>query len=120
MSPYLIVRDAEKTLQFLTAVFSAERLRVIPRENGGGVAHAEARIDDSVVMMGEMPDAVETNVHVYVEDVERVFDLAKQAGGEVVQELKRDGEGDYRGGISDGNGTIWWLSQQEEYIEQPK
>ena len=30
VSPYLIVRDAEKTLAFLADVFGAERLRVIP------------------------------------------------------------------------------------------
>lgn len=114
VSPYLIVRDAEKTLAFVTAVFGGERLRVIPREDGRGIMHAEARIDDSVIMMGEMPDGPDTNVHVYLQDVEAAFERAKDNGGTVVQALEHKGDGDFRGGVSDGNGTVWWLSRQDE------
>ncbi|MEM9010337.1 MAG: VOC family protein [Pseudomonadota bacterium] len=114
-SPYLIVRDAEATLRFVEEVFAADRLRVHRREEGSGIAHAEARIDDTVIMMGEMPDAVEAHVHVYVSDAESAFAKAAAAGGRVVQELTRSGDGDYRGGIADGNGVVWWISTQEEY-----
>lgn len=114
VSPYLIVRDAEKTLAFLEKVFSAKRLRVIPRDNDAGIMHAEARIDDSIVMMGEMPEGPDTSVHIYVPNVDAAFARARQAGGEVVQEPVNKGDGDRRGGISDGNGTVWWISQQEE------
>jgi len=112
-APYLIVRDAEQTLTFLEAVFGAERLRVHPRPDGAGIQHAEARVDDSIIMMGEMPDGPESHVHVYVADVEAIFARAQKAGGTVVQELQRQGDGDYRGGIADGNGAIWWVSQQD-------
>ena len=117
VSPYLIVRDAEATLQFLENVFGASRLRVHVRENGLGIAHAEALIDDSVVMMGEMPEAGEANVHVYVRNADAVFDRAINAGAQIVQEMTRSGDGDYRGGVADGNGTVWWISTQESYQE---
>ena len=113
VSPYLIVRDAQKTLAFVEVVFGAERLRVIPSADGKGIMHAEARVGDSVVMMGEQPEGTDCNVHVYVSNVEAAFDRAKKAGGNVAQELERKGDGDYRGGIADGNGTVWWLSQQD-------
>jgi uncharacterized glyoxalase superfamily protein PhnB len=115
VSPYLMVRDAEKTLQFMEAVFAATRLRLQPRENGSGVAHAEARIDDSIIMMGEVPDASEAHIHVYVPIAEETFPRAVAEGGKVVQDLTRSGDGDYRGGIADGNGIVWWISTQEEY-----
>lgn len=115
VSPYLIVRDAEATLQFLESVFGGTRLRVHAREDGPGIAHAEALIDDSVVMMGEMPEAGEANVHVYVSDADAVFEKAINAGGQIVQEMTRSGDGDYRGGVADGNGTVWWISTQESY-----
>jgi len=115
ISPYLMLRDAEKTLQFMEAVFAATRLRLHPRENGPGVAHAEARIDDSIIMMGEVPDASEAHIHVYVPNAEETFAKAVAEGGKVVQDLTRSGDGDYRGGIADGNGIVWWISTQEEY-----
>jgi len=114
VSPYLLVRSAERTLAFLEQVLGAERLRVIRHEGGGGIMHAEARVDDSVIMIGETPEGPEAHVHVYVEDVEQAFDRAKNAGGSVVQALERKGGGDYRGGINDSNGVIWCLSQQDE------
>lgn len=115
VSPYLMVRDAEATLRFLETVFDATRLRVHQRENGSGVEHAEARIDGNVIMMGEVPESAEAHVHVYVPDAEATFERALSAGGTVVQELRRSGDGDHRGGIADGNGIVWWISTQEEY-----
>lgn len=114
-SPYLMVRDAELTLTFLEAVFDANRLRVHRREDGPGIAHAEARIDDTIIMMGEVPEATEAHIHVYVPNVERTFEKAISEGGKVVQELRRSGDGDHRGGIADGNGIVWWISTQEDY-----
>lgn len=111
-APYLIVPDARKTLEFLKAVFGAEELR-LHRRDDGSVMHAEARIDDTVVMMGEMADGPKTNVHVYCADVEDAFQRALEAGGTVVQPLELKPDGDRRGGIDDGNNTVWWLARQE-------
>jgi len=111
VSPYLIVRDAERTLRFLETVFDATRLRVIARQDGS-IEHAEARIDDGVVMMGEMPEGPDTSVHLYVPDVDAAYARARQAGGTVVQAPVDKGDGDYRGGIADGNGAIWWIARQ--------
>ena len=65
-SPYLMVKDAEATLEFLENVFGAHRLRVHKQEEGPGITHAEARIDDTIIMMGEVPEAREAHIHVYV------------------------------------------------------
>ncbi len=114
VSPYLLVRDVPKALEFLKVAFDAEQLRVIRREGGDGIEHAEAQIGDSVIMMGETPEGPDVFVHVYVADVEATFARAIKAGGSVVQALKRQGDGDYRGGVADGNGAVWWVSQQDE------
>lgn len=110
-----MVRDADATLRFVETVFGATRLRVHYRENGQGIEHAEARIDDSVIMMGEVPEAAEAHIHVYVPDAVAAFERGLSAGGTVVQPLRRSGDGDHRGGIADGNGIVWWISTQEEY-----
>ena len=113
VSPYLLVRDAARTLEFVKEVFGAQQLRVIEKTDTAGIMHAEARIDDSVIMMGEVADAADTHVHVYVPDVEATFAKAKAMGDRVVQELERQGDGDRRGGVHDGNGVVWWISRQE-------
>ena len=112
VSPYLLVRDAQKTMQFLESVFGAKPERVFNGEDGKTIAHAEARLDDSVIMMGQTPEAMPSHVHVYRPDVDDCFARAEAAGGEVVQPLKQRPDGDYRGGVSDPNGIVWWISEQ--------
>ena len=114
VSPYQMVRDAEATLWFLEKVFGVERLRVHHREAGVDIAHAKARVDDTVVMIGEMPDAGETHLHVYVVDAEAAFDRALEAGGTTVLEFRRSGDSDHRGGMADANGAVWWISTQDD------
>jgi len=107
VSPYLIVPDLEGALQWAKVALGGERLRVLD-----GV-HGEVRIDDSVVMFGEMSSDHGSNVHVYVPDVDRAFEKAKAHGGIVVQEPMEKGDGDRRCGIRDPFGTTWWLSTQQ-------
>ena len=51
-----------------------------------------------------------------VRDAERTLSFleAISAGGTVVQDLRRAGDGDHRGGVADGNGILWWSSTQED------
>ena len=105
------MRDARSTLDFLRDVFDAEELRVIPRPpERGGITHAEARIDDTVVRMGEAPDGPSANVHVHVPDAEATFPRALAAGGTIVQAIERGEEDDLRGGVRDAQGTTWWIA----------
>jgi PhnB protein len=113
-SPYLIVSDARATLEFLRAVFGAEPLRMIPRDDGS-LMHAEARIGDSVVMFADASKgwpAVAAHVHVYVPDVDVCYRLALEAGGKPVMEPAQKGDEDKRGGVKDPGGTTWWLATQ--------
>ncbi len=112
VSPYLLVRDAEATLAFLSAVFGAGRLRVIHRPDGS-VMHAEARIDDCVVMMGEVPDPTPSHIHVYLPDIEQAYARALAAGGTSVEAPVRKDDDDMRGGVADADGHVWWLATRQ-------
>jgi uncharacterized glyoxalase superfamily protein PhnB len=112
VSPYLVVQRAEDTIAFLRAAFGAELILRHERP-GGGVMHAELRIDDSVVMLGEAMDgfpASPCHVHVYVPDVDSAFGKAIVAGGEPVQEPEQKGDADKRGGVRDPSGITWWIA----------
>ena len=52
VAPYLTVNGAQKLLDFIVAVFNAEPLRRY-EDDAGKLMHAEARIDDTVVMFAD-------------------------------------------------------------------
>jgi uncharacterized glyoxalase superfamily protein PhnB len=73
--------------------------------------HAECRIGDTVLMMGEAegPPAM---LHLYLEDPDAAFDRATAAGAEVLQPMMEKGDGDRRGGFRSPDGTQWFVSRQ--------
>ena len=110
LAPYLLVDDAEAVLQFCETVFNATRLRVIPGDKGG-IMHAECRIGDTVLMMGEAKGA-SVMLHLYLPEPDAAFERAVKAGAEVIQPMKDKGDGDWRGGVRSPDGTSWYLAKQ--------
>ncbi len=111
VSPYLLVSDAPRLLAFLAATFGAEELTRTAGPDGS-VRHAEVRIDDSVVMLGERPRHAEPavgSIHVYVPDVDRTYRSALAAGGTSVSEPRDLPYGDRSAGVRDPEGNLWWL-----------
>lgn len=114
VAPYLTVNGAQRTMDFLIRVFDAQSLRVI-RGIDGRIAHGEVRIDDTVVMLTDAVDgwpAAPSHVHVYVNDVDTVFERALSAGATIVKPPVQDGDADKRGGFTDVGGTTWWVCTQ--------
>jgi uncharacterized glyoxalase superfamily protein PhnB len=112
VSPYLIVDGVGRTIEFLIKVFDAVELSRYPAPDGK-VMHAEVRIDDTVVMMGDAgPNwpPVPTHVHVYVRDVDDTYQRALRAGGVSVQAPVKKDDADKRGGVKDPGGTTWWIA----------
>jgi uncharacterized glyoxalase superfamily protein PhnB len=116
VSPYLITRDAAGVISFLTSVLGATPLRRYEMDDGS-IMHAEVRVDDTVVMLGEAGaewPAQPSHVHVYVSDVDEVYARALAAGAEAVQApRRREGDPDRRGGVKDPGGNTWWFATQQ-------
>jgi uncharacterized glyoxalase superfamily protein PhnB len=114
VAPYLIVDNARRTIEFLVAVFGAERLRSYPNPDGS-LAHAEVRVGDTVVMLSDGSGGwppLPCHVHVYVEDVDAVYRRALEAGAEPIQPPIRKDDEDKRGGFREPGGTTWWVATQ--------
>jgi uncharacterized glyoxalase superfamily protein PhnB len=112
VSPYLIVADANATIDFLTQVLGATELRRFP-DPGGKLRHAEVRIGDTVVMLADGVEGwppVASHVHVYVQDVDATYTRALAAGATSVQEPVKKEDEDKRGGVKDAGGTTWWIA----------
>jgi len=117
ISPYLVIAGAQRVIDFLKKAFGATDLRRYDMPDGT-IMHAEVRIDDTVVMMGdggpEWPP-FSSFLHVYVPDVDATYRRALAAGGVSVQEpVQKPGDPDKRGGVKDPGGNTWWISTQME------
>ncbi|HZB53067.1 MAG TPA: VOC family protein [Reyranella sp.] len=116
VSPYLVVTGAQRMIDFLKIAFGAKELRRY--DNGDGtIMHAEVKIDDSVVMMGDASAAFPANkllIHVYVADVDAVFAKALAAGATVDQQPQhKPGDPERRGSFKDFAGNIWSVATQQ-------
>lgn len=116
VSPYLIVAGAERTIDFLKRVFGAVELRRFA-DPSGKIGHAEVRIDDTVLMIGDGGEGwppVPSHVHIYVKDIDATYRRALDAGATSVQEPVKKDDADKRGGVKDDGGTTWWMATKVE------
>ncbi len=115
VSPYLIAAGAQRVIDFLARAFDARKLRRYEMPDGS-IMHAEVKIGDTVVMIGDAGEhwpAVPAHLHVYVDDVDATYRRALDAGGVSVEPPGRKGEDpDRRGGVKDPAGNTWWIATQ--------
>ena len=113
VSPYLVVTDAPAIIDFMKEAFGATELRLYENPDGS-VMHAEVLIDDTVIMLGEGGEdwpPFSSLLHVYVDDVDKVFQRALDAGAEALQEPEQQPEDpDRRGSVQDPSGNIWSIA----------
>jgi PhnB protein len=115
VSPYLVVAGAQKVIDFARAVFGATELRRYDLPDGS-IMHAEMKIDDTVIMIGdggpEFPP-FPSLIHVYVEDVDAVYARALAAGATSVAAPRTRGDDpDKRGSVKDPCGNTWAIATQ--------
>ncbi|MBA4055025.1 MAG: extradiol dioxygenase [Marivirga sp.] len=115
VSPYFVIDGAQRYVDFLKRLFNAKERRRYDMPDGT-IMHIEIEIDDTIVMMGDASDKFPANtslMHVYVPDVDRIFNLAVDLGCEVIERPKvREGDPDKRGTFKDYTGNVWSVSTQ--------
>ena len=118
VTPYLVVPDVRKLLDFVTNAFDAEVKFQMPGP-AGGIAHAEFRIGNSMIMCGqsgEQHPPMPAMLYLYVTDVDALFAKAVAAGGEVIRPVTDQFYGDRSGGLKDSNGVQWWVATHREDV----
>jgi PhnB protein len=124
VTPHLAVRDTAKAIDFYVTAFGAEELFRMPGP-GGVVMHAELKIGDSIVMLGEENPEMGASspltiggspvgLHVYVKDVDAAFARAGQAGCTVEMPPTDMFWGDRYGKLRDPFGHHWSLATHQE------
>jgi PhnB protein len=121
VTPSLVVRGAEQALDFYRKAFNAEETLRMPGPDGK-IIHAEFRIGNSVMMLGEeMPEmggkspaslgGSPVSFFIYLENVDEAWQRAINAGAKQVMPLADMFWGDRAGCVDDPFGHHWWLAQ---------
>jgi PhnB protein len=115
VSPYFVVTGAKKMIDLLAQLFGARLMRHFERPDGA-IMHAEIQIDDSIIMLGESSEQFQPTtfvMHVYVPDVDEVFEKALSLGCvSVEQPNEREGDPNRRGTFKDFAGNFWSVGTQ--------
>ena len=126
VTPYLIMDDATRALDFYKKALGAVELMRMPAP-GGRIGHAEIRIGDSPVMLAdESPEQGQKSLRtiggspislmVYVEDVDARVAQAVAAGAKLTRPVADQFYGDRAGGLEDPFGHQWHISTHVEDV----
>ena len=119
VTPYLVVRGAQKTIDFIKQTFSAEMIGNMTKRPDGSVMHATFKIGNSLVMISDATaehSPMPAMLYVYVPDVDAAFKRAIVAGGTSVMEPTDQFYGDRAGGLKDPTGVSWWIGTHQEDV----
>lgn len=126
VTPYLVLNDASKALEFYKKAFGAEEIFRMPGP-GGKVMHAEMKIGDSMLMLAdEFPDfgsksaktlgGSPVGIFLYVSDVDATFQQALAAGATETMPVEDMFWGDRYGKLVDPFGHNWHLATHVEDV----
>ena len=126
LTPNLVCRNAAQAIEFYKAVFGATELMRMPGP-GGKIMHAELQIGDSRLFVNDsmaksMPTGPEPGasnpmyLHVYVEDVDTIFNRAIEGGARVDMPLQDMFWGARYGKLTDPFGQQWGIATHKEDV----
>ena len=117
VTTYLVVTDAELTIEFAQKVFNAV---VVERmEDHGEIIHAEFQIGDTIVMIGNGREGSKffpTMLYVYVKNTDETYKRAIDAGAKSIMEPQDKFYGDRNAAVEDSCGNQWWIATHKENL----
>jgi PhnB protein len=127
ITPHLCVKGAAQAIEFYKKAFNAEELGRVPAPGGDTLMHAAVKIGDSILFlydefpqMGALgPKSIgdsPVRIHLYVEDVDSLYQQAVKAGAEIGMPLADQPWGDRYGTLTDPFGHKWGLATHVEDV----
>jgi len=111
LTPYLVVKGAAEVLEFARQAFGAQEMLRVKRPDGS-IMHAEFRVGDSMIEIGEASEQfspLPASIHLKVEDVDAVYANALEAGGVSLCPPTDHEYGERGGGVKDPGGNHWYI-----------
>jgi PhnB protein len=125
-TPYLIIREAARALDFYKTAFGAVELFRMPTP-GGKIGHAEILIGDSHIMLAdECPESgarspqalggTSVSLMLYVENSDALTEQAVAAGATIVRPIQNQFYGDRSATLTDPFGHQWTIATHIEDV----
>lgn len=119
-TPSIVVDNSKDAIEFYKKAFDAREIYQMPTPDGKTM-HAMIQIGDSFVMMSdEFPQmgalspttvgGTSTTIHLYVEDADKIYSQAIEAGAKPVMPLMDAFWGDRYGSVVDPYGHSWAIA----------
>ena len=126
ITPYLIVSNAAKAIEFYKKVFDAKEMMRM-EHSGGKIGHAELKIGDARIMLADAhpqmsaysPDkfgGTPVAIHLYIKNVDAVVKQAVASGAKLERAVENMFYGDRNGTIEDPYGHKWYVSTHIEDV----
>ncbi len=119
ISPYIIVKDVDKAVNFYENAFGFEKIQAVAGEDNT-TWHAELRYNDHMIMFGKsgayggktlppLESGIESpiNLYLYCEDVDDFYNKALQAGATSLSEPEDTFWNDRMCRLQDPDGYVW-------------
>ena len=119
VNPYLHPLRAEPLIGFLKRAFGAQELAKHATPDGV-VMHAEIRVGDSVVEMGEAHGKyirMPAMFYLYVPDCDALYRRALAAGATSLHEPTDQPYGDRNSAVTDGFGNTWYIATHVKDVQ---
>jgi PhnB protein len=119
VTPYLVVDDAAKLIEFIKNAFDG-KVSFISKRDDNKIMHATVSIGTSTIMIGDTMEGMESQtamLYLYLEDADRVFKKAIDAKATSVREPKTEFYGDRAGAVKDQWGNVWWIATHVEDVD---
>ena len=117
-TPYLVVEGASKLIDFLKKAFKVTETYRLTYPDGK-LKHAEIKIGDSVIMLGDTRgnwNHMPSSIYLYVPDTDVAYKEALQAGATSLTEPEDQFYGDRNAVVRDPVGNIWVIATHVEDI----
>jgi uncharacterized glyoxalase superfamily protein PhnB/catechol 2,3-dioxygenase-like lactoylglutathione lyase family enzyme len=118
VTPFLLADDASKLIEFIEKAFDG-KVTSMMKSDDGVVRHSTIKIGDSIIMISngtELYKAMPCVLHLYVKDVDAVYQKAIEAGGLSLREPRYEFYGDRSCGIQDAWDNQWWIATHIEDV----
>ncbi len=130
VTPYLVLDDAAAAIEFYKKGLGAVEVMRLPGPDGKGVAHAEIKIGDSIIMLGDEPGPARpgnltsprkagvatSSILLYVKDVDALMKQSLDAGATLEVPVETFFWGDRMGRLTDPFGHSWAIATHVEDV----